>query len=78
MDRDKAIIPDLQISFLDSIAIPVYRYVLVDHKIIAKFEVVTCIMKYSSACCQSFCLRQRKSLKQPRIIASSGTLLMKR
>lgn len=26
MDRDKAVIPDLQVGFLDSVALPVYRY----------------------------------------------------
>ena len=29
MDRDKAFIPELQLSFLDNIALPVYKWVLI-------------------------------------------------
>lgn len=36
MDRDRAYIPQLQVQFIDSVALPVYRYVL-DNNIIERF-----------------------------------------
>ena len=39
MDRDRAYIPQLQVQFIDSVALPVYRYVL-NNNIIDRFPVL--------------------------------------